>query len=81
MHSPPRLRGTAAGYFVKETSSAPNLTEDYEQLIFDSNLGLNYSVTEHLGMNLSYSFTNVTANRENVGYYRNRVFLGAQYNF
>jgi hypothetical protein len=77
----PRLRASASAYFVRETLSDDVTPEDFQQLVFDANLGLGYTVTEHLGLNFSYTFTNVTSNRENVGFYKNRVFLGAEYRF
>jgi len=77
----PRLRGSASINLLRTTATFGGGAEEIEQLIFDSHLGLDYTLTEHLSLNCSYSFTNVTSTLPNTDYYRNRVFVGAEYRF
>lgn len=77
----PRLRGTVALNVITETTTYEAAVEENERFTFDSHLGLAYTLTEHFGVNLSYNFTNVTSNRDDVGYYRNRIYFGGQFHF
>lgn len=77
----PRLRGSASLNFLRTTSSLGGGTEDIQQLILDSTLALDYTLTEDFSLNCSYSFTNLTSTLENTDYYRNRIFVGAEYRF
>jgi hypothetical protein len=77
----PRLRASASVNLLRTTSSFSTGIEDIEQLIFDSTLALDYTLTEHFSLNGSYSFTNLTSSIPNVDYYRNRIFIGAEYRF
>ncbi len=76
----PRLISNVSLNFIRERTSAPGI-QDFDQRIFDSFLGLDYVLTRDMTLNFSYSFTNVTSNRPNTDYYRNRVFFGAEYQF
>ena len=77
----PRLRGSASVNLLRNTSTFGGDIEDIESLIFDSHLGLDYTLTEDLSLNCSYSFTNLTSSIPNLDYYRNRIFVGAEYRF
>ncbi|HEV7403746.1 MAG TPA: autotransporter outer membrane beta-barrel domain-containing protein, partial [Chthoniobacteraceae bacterium] len=78
-----RLRGNASfGYIHRVTSSNQSLTnEDIvgDTLTFD--LGLDYALTKKFSINASYSFINDLSSLDQTSYYRNQLFLGAQYTF
>ena len=77
----PRLRGTLAGHILRQRSTFTNTPETSTQLTFDSTAVLNYAISQHFSVNLSYSFTDAITDFEETSYYRNRIFLGADYSF
>lgn len=78
----PRLRGTVSVNLLHDTtSSRSGGSEDASQNTFDSNFGLDYTVSQDFSLNLNYSFTDVVSNQQNASYYRNRLFFGGDYHF
>ena len=78
----PRLRGTLAVNFLQETTrNLKGATADILQNTFDSSFGLDYTVSRDFTLNFDYSFTDVISDQQNASYYRNRIFVGADYRF
>ena len=77
----PRLRATAGANILYSTTS--NLiTEDAStQITFDSSLGFEYNINRHWTFTGTYSFTTNFSDDEFSEYYRNRLFLGLEYQF
>jgi outer membrane autotransporter protein len=48
---------------------------------FTVDLGVDYAVTRKFSVNASYSFINDLSSLAQSDYYRNQLFLGAQYTF
>ena len=77
----PRLRGTLGltGIHRVTTNSVAEL--ETSQDTFDMNMGFEYSFSRHWTFTGSYSLTIVITSEGQSDYYRNRLFLGFQYEF
>ncbi len=66
-------------------SSAPPETEEVTtetvQDTLDATLSLQYTLSRRWSLSLNYSYTTLFADQESGDYYRQRIFLGAAYNF
>jgi len=58
-----------------------SVTTDSVQDTIDTSLGLYYTLDRHWSLNLTYSYTMVLGPVSTADYYRQRVFLGAAYQF
>ncbi len=74
-----RLSSDVAINLLDENSSAAGLKTHSDTI--DANLRMDYRVTRDFSLNASYSYTQVVSAESLGGYYRNRLFIGAQYNF
>jgi hypothetical protein len=73
-----RFQGAAGVYYSNnDYDGTPSFTENIVEL----NVGLSYQLTRALGLNASYTFTNVSSEMAGRDYYRNRVTLGATFTF
>lgn len=78
-----RLRGSISlGYIHRVTSSEQALAnQEITGDTYTVDLGLDYAITRKFSVNASYSFVDDLSSLEQTGYYRNQLFLGAQYTF
>lgn len=76
-----RLRGSAGLTYVHRTYSNHTTNIDATEQTFDVNVGLEYALTKRFSLNASYVFTTSISDSEVNDYYRNRIFLGAEYSF
>jgi hypothetical protein len=78
-----RLRGSASiGYIHRITDIPQNvLVPEITGDTYTLDLGLDYALTKKFSVNASYSFVNDLSSLEQTGYYRNQLFLGAQYTY
>lgn len=78
-----RLRGSASvGYIHRVTDSTQNaLSTTITGNTFTADVGLDYAITRKFSVNASYSFVNDLSSLDQTGYYRNQIFLGAQYTY
>ena len=58
-----------------------SVTSDSVQDTVDASLGFYYTLDRHWSLNLTYSYTMVVGPESTFDYYRQRVFLGAAYQF
>jgi opacity protein-like surface antigen len=77
----PRLRGSLTGYILRQRSTFTDSSITSTEITFDSTAALNYAISQHFSLNLSYSFTDALTDFEESSYYRNRIFLGGEYTF
>lgn len=76
-----RLRGSAGLTYVHRTTTFEASDLDFTEQTFDVNVGLEYALSKRMSLNASYVFTTTISDSEVNDYYRNRIFLGMQYNF
>lgn len=90
----PRLQGSLSLYALRsETSTTAGIssaddgsqtgtiTTETVQDTIDASLSLYYMLSRRWALTLNYSYTMVFGDEESQDYYRQRVFLGAQYQF
>jgi hypothetical protein len=77
----PKVRGSAAINLLHEVTTADFNDDKFAQDTFDMTLGVDYQWTRKFSVNGSYSFTITNSNTKVTDYYRNRVSIGAQYEF
>ena len=77
----PRLRGTLGANLVRQTTT--NDLTDFETVAntVDSTIGFEYNVNRHWTLNVNYSYTREFGSISARDYYRNRIFIGAEYDF
>jgi opacity protein-like surface antigen len=76
-----RLRGSAGLTYVHRTTTNDTAQTDFTEQAFDLNVGLEYAYSKRLSLNASYVFTDSFSDNKSSDYYRNRIFLGAEYSF
>jgi opacity protein-like surface antigen len=77
----PRLRGTLAANVLHQVATTEAGDNDTTRSTFDTSLGMEYSLTRDWSFNFTYSFTTVFGEPNDSDYFRNRLFLGANYEF
>ena len=77
----PRLRATASGTLLYSTTSDLTTGDSVAQTTFDSALGFEYNIDRRWTLTGSYNFTTLFSDNSFADYYRNRLFLGLQYQF
>jgi hypothetical protein len=77
----PRLVGNANFNVVHEIDHPTEGGNDTGVDTVEITLGLNYDVTRNFSLNGNYTFTLSNSSDKAADYYRDRVFLGGQYNF
>jgi opacity protein-like surface antigen len=77
----PRLRGTASSNYVRRSTKdkAANVTTTDNTV--DFSLGAEYTLTKQWTLNANYNYTTAFGSVSLSDYYRNRLFLGAEYEF
>ena len=77
----PRLRGTLGANLVRQTTT--NLLTEDEQILtaIDSTIGFEYNVNRHWTLNANYSYQRNSGSNSANDFFRNRAFVGAEYNF
>ena len=74
----PRLRATAgANILYSTTSNISGEGDSSTQLLYDTSLGFQYTLTRRWTLTGTYSFTTLFSENEFAEYYRNRFFIGA----
>ena len=87
----PRLHGTLGVNYVRQTTTTTPLAvapatgtlPEVETAIntVDSTIGFEYNVTRNWTLNANYSYTREAGSNALREYYRNRIFVGAAYDF
>ncbi len=77
----PRLVGDANINLIHEVSHPTNGGDDTGIDTVEISLGLDYDVTRNFSLNANYTFTLSNSSNELSDYYRDRIFVGGQYNF
>lgn len=77
----PRLRGTLGANFVRQTTTTTVTDAEGITNTVDSAIGFEYNLNRHWTLNANYSYTTGFGSVEASDYYRNRVFVGAEYDF
>ena len=81
----PRLRGTLGANVVRQTTttSATSTAAETERVnnTVDCAIGFEYNLSRHWTLNTNYSYTTGFGSVAASDYYRNRVFVGAEYDF
>lgn len=77
----PRFRGTLGVNVVRQTTTS-NLT-DLETVAdtVDSTIGFEYNLNRHWTLNANYTYITQFGTFSAADYYRNRLFVGAEYDF
>ena len=77
--------GSSSAAGTSASNSTPPKTEtvstDQVSDTIDATLALRYALSRHWGFNLTYSYTALLGPEKSSDYYRQRVFLGAEYHF
>jgi hypothetical protein len=77
----PRLRGSLGFTGIHRTTTNDELELETTQDTLDMNMGFEYSFSRHWTFTGSYTFTLVVTSEGQSDYYRNRLFLGFEYEF
>ena len=87
----PRLHGSLGLSYVRQTTTSTPLAvapatgtlAEVESTIntLDSTIGFAYNLTRHWTLNANYSYSREFGSNSLREYYRNRVFVGAEYDF
>lgn len=80
----PRIGGYASFYYTRsnyEGSRVGFSTGDFNDNIYDVNVGLRYAVNRNWSVELGYLHTTVNSDIFGRGYDRNRVFVGGRFSF
>lgn len=87
----PRLRGSVGVNYVRQTSTStplavPPATEAPPEVsttinTLDSTIGFEYNLSRYWTLNANYSYSREFGTNAFRDYYRNRVFVGAEYDF
>ena len=87
----PRLRGTLGANFVRQTTTTTPLAPppgtgtlpEVESTIntVDSTIGFEYNLNRNWTLNANYSYAREFGTNSLRDYYRNRIFVGAEYDF
>ncbi|HSI12049.1 MAG TPA: outer membrane beta-barrel protein [Chthoniobacter sp.] len=73
--------GSADGSTATAAASTHSVTTESVQDTLDTSLGFYYTLDRHWSLNLTYSYTMVSGPATTFDYYRQRLFLGASYQF
>jgi len=78
----PRFRGTLGANLVRQTTTTlgDTETESVENTV-DSTIGFEYNLDRHWTLNANYSYITSFGTFSRSDYYRNRLFVGAEYDF
>jgi hypothetical protein len=77
----PRLRARAGLNLLYTTTTNIASEDSVTQTSFDTTLGFEYSLSRRWTFTGNYAFTTVFSDNEFAEYYRNRIFLGLEYQF
>ena len=77
----PRLRGTLGANVVRQTTTTDETDSETVRNTIDSTIGFEYNVSRHWTLNANYSYTRDFGSVSASDYYRNRIFVGAEYDF
>ncbi len=77
----PRLQGSLSLNGIQRVTTSSTKAYDQTQVTLDSNVSLQYSLTRHWKLNGNYSYTNEIDDPSTTSYFRNRLFIGAEYEF
>lgn len=77
----PHLQGNIGANIVHELTTSTLSDDETTVDTFELALGLEYQLARNFSLTSSYTFTLLNTNTPNSDYYRNRLFLGGQYNF
>lgn len=80
----PRLRGTLGANLVRQTTTSTSTASAASETVsntVDSTIGFEYNVNRHWTLNTNYSYTREFGSVSARNYYRNRIFVGAEYDF
>lgn len=77
----PHMNGNLGVNMVHELTTTEGTDAESTVDTFEAILGLDYEVTRNFSLSGSYTYTLSNTNTDTGGYYRNRLFLGGQYNF
>ena len=77
----PRLQGSISLNGIQQVTTNDLTDDDTTRLTFDSTVSLKYTLTRHWTLNGYYTFTNEFNDPDVTNFFRNRVFIGAEYEF
>lgn len=77
----PRLQGSLTLNAIQQVTSNDLTDDDTTRLTFDGTVSLRYTLTRHWTLNGYYTYTNVINDPDELSFFRNRVFIGAEYQF
>ncbi len=77
----PRLRGTGSINYVHNSSSNNLTSGSINDDSFELTLGFEYSISRRWRATGTYSFSTAFSSNADANYYRNRMFLGLDYEF
>jgi hypothetical protein len=77
----PRLRGSLSGNILHRSTTFDDSDVTATEDTFDLTLGFEYTISRHWSLTGNYSFTTVFTDTGLSDYYRNRMFLGFEYEF
>jgi Putative beta-barrel porin 2 len=77
----PRFRGTLGVNVVRQTTTSDLLNTELVENTVDSNIGFEYNLNRHWTLNANYTYITQFGSNPFAEYYRNRLFVGAGYDF
>lgn len=77
----PRLRGTLGSNVVRQTTTRESTNTESITNTVDSLIGFEYTLDRHWTLNANYSYVRGFGSVSATDYYRNRIFVGAEYDF
>jgi len=76
-----RLNGFLSLNVAHETSTQEGVNSESTSDYFDANLRFEYAITKRFSLNATYSYSQRATSFKVSDFYRNRIFLGAEYTF
>ncbi|MCE9611059.1 MAG: outer membrane beta-barrel protein [Chthoniobacter sp.] len=77
----PRLRGTLGSNVVRQTTTSDVTDIETVTNTVDSTIGFEYTLDRRWTLNANYSYVREFGSNSARDYYRNRIFVGAEYDF
>jgi hypothetical protein len=77
----PRLQGSLSLNGIQRVTTSSVSDDDQTEVTLDSTVSLRYSLSPHWTLTGYYTYTNNIDDPDTTSYFRNRLFIGAEYEF